>query len=59
MLIKEIKLEDGTVYKGVVAEDSKEFEGFIRVVFVHDSENHKAGSMVHFNRNLITCITLN
>lgn len=59
MLVKELKFKNGTIYKNIMAEDSAEFTGFIRVVFPHGVKDYKAGSIVLFNKRIIDHIILN
>ena len=58
MLIKEIRFKDGTLCNNVVTENFGEFKGFLHIVFVHDTKEFKAGTIIHFNKNSIDHIIL-
>lgn len=58
MLIKEIHVKNPFVkgpmiYESIEAEDSKDFEGFIKVKFLKDCRGFFAGDVVLFNRRIV------
>lgn len=58
MLVKEIHVtspfvKGAMIYENIEAEDSNDFEGFIKVKFLKDGRGFSAGDVVLFNRRIV------